>query len=196
MGIIFRIVAPVYQACPLCSSSEVHPLFIDKSVGFYQCARCLVHWAQAKGAPKPSSQAYSDAYYRQNYMPRLDLQRRFFAEELRRFRQFMKPGRVLDVGFGLGAFLQEAHLAGWKTEGIESSSAAYDYSKKALSSEVLLRLGDFARVNLVRDSYDLICFWDVLAHVEDPRAYLLKARSLLSANGIIVIKTPIRPTKR
>jgi len=42
-------------------------------------------------------------------------------------------------------------------------------------------------------SFDLITIVDVLAHVEDPAAYLRVCRRLLKPGGLLVVKTPWHP---
>lgn len=134
---------------------------------------------------------YSEEYYARNYLPRVERLRAFFGKQLDRVSRQAPGKQVLDVGFGVGAFLVEAVARGWKASGIEASRSAYEEASKLLSGKAQLRLGEFLEME-ENAEMSLITFWDVLAHVPDPRAYIEKARDGLRVGGLMMVKTPLR----
>jgi len=111
---------------------------------------------------------------------------KYFTRWFARGTQGMSPGRVLDVGCGIGIFLTAAARAGWQTLGVEPSAAAIEFRDPGIT---VLR-GDIESVDLPSGHFDLITFWDVLAHVANPHSILERARTLLSPAGRLLIKTP------
>ena len=43
---------------------------------------------------------------------------------------------------------------------------------------------------LKSESFDLVCFWDVLEHVVDPKEKLRQVKSLLKPNGMVLVNYP------
>lgn len=99
----------------------------------------------------------------------------------------LRPGaRVLDVGCGNGAFLRAMKEQGYEVEGIDVSASIV----AALNADGLnVRHGDFLTEAYDRP-FDLISFWDVLEHLQNPSDFIARAGSLLSPDGVILAKTP------
>ena len=126
---------------------------------------------------------YFETYYQRCEKPRLC----YFQRWLDYLANLRKPGRLLDVGCGIGLFLRAARATGWNVCGVEPSLAARRFH---LDDMPILR-GSLESV-LPSERFDLITFWDVLAHVRDPLQLLRKARELLADDGVVLIKTPNR----
>jgi SAM-dependent methyltransferase len=100
-----------------------------------------------------------------------------------------EPGRVLDVGCAAGFFLKVMDEKGWETQGIEISDDVAEYARKELGLEGVLT-GDTSLLAVMpRNYFDVISFWDVVEHLEDPRAALRAAHSLLKDDGILIVET-------
>jgi 2-polyprenyl-3-methyl-5-hydroxy-6-metoxy-1,4-benzoquinol methylase len=96
------------------------------------------------------------------------------------------PARVLDIGCGAGDFLAIAETLGYSAEGIDISQASADICRaRGLNAQA----GDFLS-HPYDSQVDVITMWDVIAHLEDPAAFLDRARSLLTIRGKLFIKTP------
>ena len=48
---------------------------------------------------------------------------------------------------------------------------------------------DVPQTGITKDKYDLVCFWDVLEHIED----LTQVKSLIEKSGYTAITVPIKP---
>ena len=103
------------------------------------------------------------------------------------------PSRLLDVGCGVGFFLEVAKEQGWDVSGIETSQFASAYVRDRLGLDV--SADDLAKADFPDNSFDLITMWDVIAHVTNPGDYLKKAGKLLKQDGLLVIKTPEHPLR-
>lgn len=98
------------------------------------------------------------------------------------------PGRLLDIGAAAGFFVKVAHDAGWDAHGVEPNKHLARWAKEELG--VSVSQGELLSARLPFDQFDVITFWDVLEHVADPRAHLVKANELLKDGGILIVNYP------
>jgi len=119
------------------------------------------------------------------------LDRRYGMWKQLRFVERSHPtgGRMLDVGSGTGAFLEEALRSGrWQVVGLEPNERAAAYTRDALKIEV--HDGRFSDSNLPLGTFDVITLWNVLEHVPSPTADLRRALELLRPGGRLVFTVP------
>lgn len=89
--------------------------------------------------------------------------------------------RVLDIGAGNGAFVNEARARGLDAWG-------QDLSEKSESAHVYV--GALHDVAFPADSFDVITMHDVLEHVVDPLEFLREARRVLRRPGKLIVDFP------
>jgi 2-polyprenyl-3-methyl-5-hydroxy-6-metoxy-1,4-benzoquinol methylase len=104
-------------------------------------------------------------------------------------RHCPKQGRMLDVGCSVGYFASAALAAGWNVVGIEPSRWAADVAWQE-NPQMEIHCGLFEEVDLPLHSFDCITMWDVLEHVADPLAILIRAASLLKPAGYLFLNVP------
>jgi SAM-dependent methyltransferase len=114
--------------------------------------------------------------------------RKTFNGRLRRLEQFIRPGKLLDIGCAAGFFLSEAQGRGWTVQGVDVSSFAVKYASERFGFDV--RQGSFTEMDYPSASYDAVTMWDVIEHVPDPKAYIQRAASLLKSGGVFALATP------
>ena len=93
-------------------------------------------------------------------------------------------GRILDIGAGVGDFLQVAKNDGWQTIGIEPS----DKAKTIAKSKGVSFVEDLSK--LENNSFDIITMWHVLEHVPDLENQIKELKRLLKPNGTVIIAVP------
>jgi 2-polyprenyl-3-methyl-5-hydroxy-6-metoxy-1,4-benzoquinol methylase len=98
-------------------------------------------------------------------------------------------GRLLDVGCGLGFFLDAARRRGWEVRGIDTSPSWVQAANRRLGRDVV-ELGGVEQGSFPPGSFALITAWDVIEHVFDPVSFLLALRGLLAPGGRLFIRTP------
>jgi len=111
----------------------------------------------------------------------------------RRLAQIQKYGVVgkkyLDVGCATGIFLEAALDKGFDVTGIELSEEACSAASESVRVKIVV-----ADVNkYIRESgtkYDLVTAYDILEHVQDPRAFLCDILGALAPGGVLAIATP------
>ena len=97
-------------------------------------------------------------------------------------------GRALDVGCGDGSFLEALEREGWDVHGTELSASIAATARERLGDRI--HVGGIGEAGFVSNSFDLITFWHVLEHLEDPRHALSEAGRLLKSDGQIVVAVP------
>jgi SAM-dependent methyltransferase len=96
-------------------------------------------------------------------------------------------GRLLDIGFGNGAFLELAAEIGWSAEGIDFDPAAV---QAARSRGLEVRCAGVEELAGEPGAYDVITLSHVLEHVYDPPALLRAVYRLLKPGGLFWLETP------
>lgn len=99
-----------------------------------------------------------------------------------------RPGRLLDVGCGSGAFLVEMRKRGWNVTGLDVDPAAVATARTVHGLDV--HLGTVAGLLSKGATFDAITASHVIEHVPDPVEFLTHCRQLLRAGGLLVLRTP------
>ena len=96
---------------------------------------------------------------------------------------------VLDIGGGEGAILDIARKADQKFK----QFTIVDLDENA-RTKAILKGYNFHKTRIediqIFEKFDLILMFNLIEHIEDPVATLVKLKSLLKPGGLIVIKTP------
>jgi SAM-dependent methyltransferase len=99
-------------------------------------------------------------------------------------------GRLLDIGCGLGFFLQVvAQQAAWEAFGWEISATAVQYARHTLGLSQVVG-GRLEDAGWPPGWCDVITMWDVLEHVPDPGPLLRQCHALLKSGGYCFMHTP------
>jgi len=114
-------------------------------------------------------------------IPPVRLQLDYFYRHLPR-----KPGRLLDVGAGNGAFLLRAREAGWQVQGLEPDSRAV---LAAQSEGIDVVHGSISTFH-VDAEFDQVCLSHVLEHLHDPTGALVRIFGWLKPGGRVWLALP------
>lgn len=98
-----------------------------------------------------------------------------------------KGAKILDIGTAGGGFLEAAKKFGYASYGLEPSRYLVEQgNRRGLN----LSQGTIQKNDYSAQSFDLICLWDVLEHLSDPKQDLLAIRKLLKPDGKLLINYP------
>lgn len=165
-----------------------------------RCGTCGMWW-KALDAGTVAADAYGDAYGDADSAEEVAERYRLGEASRAMFRAALAPierdadrdgdrrPRLLDVGTGLGAMLEEAAALGYRAEGIElcaplvARARARGLAVRNLPAEALAEEGE-------AESFDVVTMMDLIEHVPDPLAVLRAARRLLRPGGELVVYTP------
>ena len=103
------------------------------------------------------------------------------VEKLTRQLRGDGPVRILDFGCGNGEFLEQCRLYGFIAEGVDRSTARIAANPGRIHSD-LSALKD--------ELFHAVALFEVLEHLEEPRAVLEALTPLLLPGGILILETP------
>ncbi len=104
-------------------------------------------------------------------------------EFLKEILRFIKPqGKLLDIGCGWGAFLENARDTGFETYGIEVTSKTIEFGKNELNLDIRKNINEFRDFEGQLACISLI---HTLEHLHSPLETLEKCNDLLNNDGIL-----------
>ncbi|MCQ2304294.1 MAG: class I SAM-dependent methyltransferase [Bacteroidales bacterium] len=188
--------------CPWCQSEKAHTHLSLKDYFLTQepfdimvCDDCGLLYT----TPKPSDEKLGDYYKSEAYYSHQENKKGFIPRVYEAVKsvnlkhkiaiatQGKEPGRLLDIGCGVGDFLHYAEQNGWQCTGAEPSEDAASIAKKRIKAEIMLPK-DLEK--LPDESFDVITMWHVLEHVSDLQWQVNQLNRLLKKGGRLVIALP------
>lgn len=185
------------QQCQLCGSQATEPLYetrdrhygIRGAFSIVRCLQCgLVFLSRI-----PSAQELAKLYPADYYAYQDDT----FGPEINRTEQrlrsllglpihtiepdFAEPGRMLDIGCGVGAFLLETRNRGWDTRGVEINPDAAKLGCDRHGLDIFC--GTIEDAKYETSSFDYIRSNHSFEHISDPNSTLAEVRRLLKPTG-------------
>lgn len=171
--------------CPVCAGVTVRPVRVPIEPALVRCAACRLLFRPAATADPPRA-GLSESERR--------LEERVAERRTSHFDRLLRaagaPGRLLDVGAGVGALLRLAGERGWEAVGIDVDPAVVAYAR---ARGLDVRLGELATLELPTARFDLVTLCNVVDFVPDPMAVLAECRRVLVPGGRIFLRTPNVP---
>lgn len=99
---------------------------------------------------------------------------------------------LLDIGCGNGEFIRRAQEKGYRTTGIDLNRILISKIKEKYNLEVYaIELKDFV-LRFPQRKFDIITFFEVLEHTNNPTEFFNLIKSKLKYGGLIVLSVPNR----
>ncbi|HEY3128295.1 MAG TPA: class I SAM-dependent methyltransferase [Acidobacteriota bacterium] len=184
----------VAVSCPACGHDnyKVHAV-VDSSFRFCRCLGCRTIYQNPRLNESGIQSQYGAGYFATNnvcsgylnYAHTSEQQRKTAAWLWKQVRSFSggMPQRVLDVGCGSGAFLNEGIRRNLECWGI-------DFYLPSAEPRYRFVRGDFARADLPAKFFDLVVFHDSFEHFPEPNLPLRRCEEILQPGGHILVNTP------
>jgi SAM-dependent methyltransferase len=186
--------AAAAPSCVVCGAASA-PWCKRLGRTIYRCPQCR-HIAVPEGVARGSNgssiyEGHDSVFLRDgNRDYYLDSTNMLAAQEKVRFvrRYWPDSGRLLDVGSSFGHFLK-AIGGTCDARGLELSPDAVEWSRREFG--VTSKAGSLYTLPAAYDGqFEVITFWDVVEHLEDPRTALSALRSTLAPGGWLFLSTP------
>jgi SAM-dependent methyltransferase len=132
---------------------------------------------------------YDELYRREKDHWWFACRRQLASDTLRRYR-VKRSGRVLDMGCGTGAMLDELHDLG-TAFGLDISATALSYC--AARGHTRLALGVGENLPCRANTFDGIVSLDVIEHIEEDRRVLQNLFRICHEGALVVITVPAVP---
>lgn len=117
--------------------------------------------------------------------------RRVYLGLLRGALRGTRPRRVLDVGAGVGGFLDELAVLGDELHYAEADGAALRACRTRGHSRGVR--ADAAALPYAARTFDLVTLFDVLEHIDDDLRALREVRRVLTPGGVVLLSVPAHP---
>lgn len=112
-----------------------------------------------------------------------------FDEDVRRIRDFVVEGSVLDVGCGYGYFVRRALAAGFDAYGVDLSADGIREAEKHVPGRVFC--GTLDTVEALADRrFDVIFASHLIEHITEPQHFVQSLVGRLSERGVVMFVTP------
>jgi len=102
---------------------------------------------------------------------------------------FAPPGRLLEIGPAVGAFLAVAQEAGYAVQAVEMDKQCCQFLEGELGVPTICS-DDPAAVLAKEGPFDVIALWQVIEHVTDPDAVIEAAAKALAPGGVLALAAP------
>lgn len=196
----------VVKDCPICGSQKLNPRFdvrlitndlfhsveakLDLSVAtVVACHECTFVFKDTR----PSAVLLNRLYTQSNegYLKSIAEDNVEHREDFQVARQmlheaFPRGGSILDVGCASGFFL-ESLGQNWHRQGVELFRLAVERSRRRPG--VVVHESDLTSAAFPKESFDVVCFFDVIEHLTNPIPMFQEARRILKPGGWLLLGT-------
>jgi len=173
-----------HQTCLICESDKLSELPDFKSSFLCKCGSCGFVFAKKIPTEQELEEHY-EGYGRNDYLSPITIKR--YNELLDSFEKYRKTNRLIDVGCGIGYFLEEAIKRGWEVYGTEYTDEAV---KICQGKGITMLKGKLDPSKLVDMEFDVITSFEVIEHINNPNEELSNFNKILRKGGMVYITTP------
>lgn len=167
--------------CILCGSKNFKDLYILNKNKIVECQNCGL--VKTLGKQSVNYESYHrdkdytvyDAYFKNIFQKRFNI-----------IKNKKKVGKILDIGASTGTLMEIFKENGWEEWGIEPSGAYKVAQKRGLR----IKKGEFEKIKLPLNYFDVVVMNHTLEHVENPLVVLVKIYKLLKVGGVVYIDVP------
>ena len=114
----------------------------------------------------------------------------FYGDILEQLRSFAPCGHLLEVGSGNGHFINFLAKAGYQVTGIDPSPSQCEIAKSLGLKVHQTTLQEAAKIEPLRERFDIVIMMNVLEHLPDAPAALYDVACFLKPGGHLLIKVP------
>jgi 2-polyprenyl-3-methyl-5-hydroxy-6-metoxy-1,4-benzoquinol methylase len=184
------------QVCEVCASKDVRHYVRIRNYDAWKCGSCKFFWLNCQvpdGAVYPNWDGPDLEDYERYFGALRRLESIHVIEIIRRLHN--SPMDFLDVGFGLGFFIDEVRhrFPSSNVTGVEDDAFASNHVRKRLAGDTGLTIADVGFMQAGASElgkFDVISMLDVFEHVPNPRLVLDRVKQLLRDEGLFVCKVP------
>ena len=160
---------------PLKGYEQAH-LVKSSPLGFVFCSRIPTEEELVR---------HYEGYPRNNYLSPITVKR--YHELLDEFEQYRKTGKLLDIGCGIGLFLNEAKKRGWEVYGTEYTETAVNICR---SLGINMHHGKLESDTYPADQFDVVTSFEVLEHINNPQEEIKNIKKIVRPGGLFYFTTP------
>lgn len=182
------------SGCPACASHDAATvgLLSKGRYRLWRCAKCRCEFFVDEGTGQSPGEddIYWEAYKFDVYGDPV-VQRAFerrYGDLLEEARTFAAPlESVLDIGCGIGNFVEYAQKSGLRAIGADVSVTAVEAARQR---GLTVHQSDDVNAEIPDESMDALTMWDVIEHLVEPRQVLRGLVKKVRPGGVLLFETP------
>lgn len=191
---------PEITSCQICSGTEstsIQSSYVylnSVELNLVKCAQCGLVYLNPQPVGDEIEKLYSKEYFLKWYgtEKKREYSKNFFRRLLNQNKLITNTGNtghnLLDLGCGMGYFLEVAREWGWHSRGVEISPFAARYCRERLDFNV--HCGPLETANYPSDYFDIITAFDFLEHISGLSSFLSAVKTVLKAEGMFIVLVP------
>jgi len=173
-----------HSDCLICGNEKISALKGYEVHFLTKCASCGFVFASKKPSPKELEEHYNK-YLRNDYLSPVTIKR--YQELLDDFEGYKKTGNILDIGCGIGHFLEQAKKRGWRVYGTEFTDDAVDICEQ---KGIQMKKGILDSIDYSENFFDVITSFEVIEHINNPVEEVNRINYILRKEGVFYCTTP------
>lgn len=173
-----------HKQCLICDHKQLKDLQEYSASYLCKCGKCGFIFAKKIPTMKELEDHYG-TYGRNDYLSPITIKR--YNELLDEFEKYRSTNRILDVGCGIGYFLDQAKKRGWEVYGTEYTEEAVSICQ---SKGISMQKGKLEPSNYESGFFDIITSFEVLEHINNPQEELQNFHTILRKGGLVYLTTP------
>jgi 2-polyprenyl-3-methyl-5-hydroxy-6-metoxy-1,4-benzoquinol methylase len=183
------------RPCPLCGGAARHAFTAtdlnraatDEPFGYARCDACATYFASSP--PEDLSPYYPQEYYELPSKQELDSVARSQADVAAELLARAGPGRLVEIGPGVGVFARAARSVGFDVTAIEMDSRACAYLRDVAEVHAIQSAAPEDVLPTLPPSRAIV-MWHVIEHLRRPWDVIEQAVGNLEVGGVLAIATP------
>jgi 2-polyprenyl-3-methyl-5-hydroxy-6-metoxy-1,4-benzoquinol methylase len=173
-----------HKNCLICQGFDLKPLTGFEQHHLTKCGSCGFVFCKPIPTQEELNMVY-EGYGRNDYLSALTIHA--YERVLDSLEPYRKTNKLIDVGCGIGYFLEVAKKRGWEVYGTEFTEEAVGICE---AKGAQMRLGVLNPDNYEAESFDVVCSFEVIEHINNPREELVNFHKLLRKGGVVYCTTP------
>lgn len=185
-------------SCPSCKTKKYEKIFVKRGYTFVRCKKCGLVYTNPQvknelvenfySGKKSKAEKTTDMWHSIMLKERKSKWRSdYYNDLIKKIKNYKKKGNLLDIGCGIGQFLEVAKKNNFNTHGLELSKVGYDY---CIKNNINVFQENIFSKNLKKNSFDIITALGVFEHLTNPLESMIRCRELLKNKGLISLIVP------
>lgn len=178
-----------YVKCGLCGADDTRLVTIEDSFKIVRCKRCGLIYLNPRPKEKDLLDFYDDFFLtdERSVSQWSRLMGKVYEETKKNIEREYSSGKLLDMGCGLGLFLELWDPQKWGLSGMDISKKAVEYAR---GEGLNVREGSLEKTGFSDNYFNVITMFYVLEHLPNPLKVLKEVRRILKKDGLLVVRVP------
>jgi SAM-dependent methyltransferase len=174
--------------CSVCGSTSDSTFLSFRGFRIARCRSCDFIFVNPRPTEEALIRLYSDQqtnpFLKEHFEP-FEYELPVLLKVLRRIRQYVPAGKLLEVGCGRGDFLGVAQLQGFSATGCDIFGG-----RKPVADGITFYDGTLKDAKFPDRFFDVVVIRNILEHLFDPTVEINEIKRVLKPNGYLYLKVP------